>query len=140
MIGRRSLLRALGVAPLAARAAAEKAAASLAAVQMGVGEAHSGLPSAAPQSAGGYAVFKRSSILELALRTQADRDEIESLYYRAAYVAALDPDLAGKRSWSLAAKITFQRQRNVKRMMEQEMDRSPWDLLRGWFAAKEKWL
>ena len=34
-------------------------------------------------------------------------------------VGAIDHDLASKRSFSLAAKVTFQRQRNVERRIEE---------------------
>lgn len=47
------------------------------------------------------------------------RREIESLLYeQEQHVGRLDLDLATKRSFSLAAKVTFQRQRNVARRVE----------------------
>lgn len=58
--------------------------------------------------------------MRLALQDPDIRREIMAeCYARHKIVNALDPDIANKRSWSDMAKITFQRQRNVERDIEQ---------------------
>lgn len=60
------------------------------------------------------------------------KDEVESIIYEEQHhVYRLDADLAGLRSLSLAAKITFQRQRNVKQQIEgrYNLKESTWDRL-----------
>lgn len=47
------------------------------------------------------------------------RGLMSELYARQRVVHMLDPDIANKRAWSDMAKVTFQRQRNVERELEQ---------------------
>lgn len=42
----------------------------------------------------------------------------------------LDPDIAIYKSWSISAKIAFQRQRNVERELQSYLQRGPWSRLR----------
>lgn len=55
------------------------------------------------------------------------RKELETLLYEdERYVTRIDPDLASKRSFSLSAKVAFQRQRNVARRMEELQSNHSW--------------
>lgn len=69
-----------------------------------------------------------------ALKNPELRAELESLVYEDnRHVGWLDHDLASKRSFSLAAKVTFQRQRNVQRRIEQDvLESSPWRRISAW--------
>ncbi len=58
------------------------------------------------------------------------RKEIESLFYEEhKHVFRLDPDLANMKSFSLAAKIVYQRQRNVAHTIENYGGPSAWKRL-----------
>lgn len=72
--------------------------------------------------------FDARATLRKLLESPALRDEYSSLMFaRHRRVGALDLDLANKRSFSLAAKVTFQRQRNVEREIEEDAaELPPW--------------
>lgn len=117
--GRRSFLKAFAASPLAARAAAEKVAAELSGISQGVGYGSGevgGMSTSAP-SHPPPSVLNESTIRS-ALASAVARAEIESIFYEEGrHVSRIDYDLASKRSFSLAAKIAFQRQRNIARRM-----------------------
>lgn len=128
-LARRAFLRMLpaGVVagPAAARAAAEQAAAKLAGMDIG------GLGAQAELPRGQYApatYTDRAALMTRALRVPAVRAELTSLLFEEhRRVGFIDPDIANKRSFSLAAKITFQRQRNVERDIEFDLlEHHPW--------------
>lgn len=117
MTSRRSFLRVLGLtpvaAPLAAKAAADKAASDL----IGLGSMPS--PSPGYGISGGSPVqtvqdWKTKVLRFLSSATLPDWVE-EELRYRNRFVGYIDPDIACKRSWSLNVKIATQRDRNIER-------------------------
>lgn len=120
MTNRRSFLQLLGVAPIAGKKVAEETVARLSGVAMAPsGRTMSGGKSAQawpadnpPQTFDSQAAFKR------AIGSTLFRDELTSLLYdQHRQVNAIDPDIAVYRSFSLNAKIAFQRQRNVARQI-----------------------
>lgn len=132
-IGRRKFFQALTAAPLMARAAAEEAVKKLASIGA-IGHGVPGIDlhamvreiplsgqyeTASPANpAGDWRLLRqmRDDIIRKALETKKSRAELEALLYEEhRCVYGLDYDLAANRSMSLAAKVTFQRQRNVKR-------------------------
>lgn len=155
MIGRRSVLKFLGASPIVAREAAEQAAKSLSGVTRG-GMGMPGLdirdivradaPSTFPmndcanivgqQTGSDWRVVRemRDKIILDALRTKESRRELETiLYENHRTVHGLDHDIAANRSWSLAAKLVYQRQRNVERDIEHTMmNQNPWERARDW--------
>ncbi|MGY3393456.1 hypothetical protein ACVWW6_006047 [Bradyrhizobium sp. USDA 3311] len=129
MATRRRFLALLGVgsvsAPIAAKAAAEAEAAKLAGISGGLSAGAGGsLPSTcAPSADSGLRWLPYEERLEkiaLYVRTVGLPRVVEQEFWeRARSVTALDPDIAGKRSWSLAAKIHEQRQRNYRRLLDE---------------------
>ena len=124
---RRRFLSLLGIgaagAPLAAKAAADAEIAKLAGIsQSALSTTGIGLSAGMPQPVGGATgssykqmmigasdyvrMFGVPEVIEYELRDQSK------------WVAALDPDLASKKSWSMAVKILEQRQRNYERSVE----------------------
>lgn len=116
-MNRRGFLSALARTPvvgaLAGKMLADDAMAKLAGVQL------SGMTSGAAPL-GSYSTGPDPTPKDWArgLRDAATRKRVEAMMYeleRAVY--QLDPDLVAKRSFSLNAKIVFQRQRNVARRL-----------------------
>jgi hypothetical protein len=71
-----------------------------------------------------------------AFKNPQAKAEIESEFYRQnKYIDRLDPDLENKKSFSIAAKIAFQRQRIVADAMDREQQ-NPEDR----FSKFRKWL
>lgn len=146
MIGRRRFLQALGIGTVAAPAAAKQALDAMSADLAGVSTKAIGLgnPMPPPHSdgpGGALQAFDTRAALRKLLDNEAMRDEYTSIMFaRNRHVGWLDLDLANKRSFSLAAKVTFQRQRNVAREIADEaaetpLWRRPTELLRkatGW--------
>lgn len=129
MLGRRKFLALMGMAPaaapLAAKAALEKEAATYARVQ-----GLDGLAASMPENPASSAPEKVSRVLRTILSDKKMRDEFESLTYESyRHVSVLDPDIACTRSYSLAAKIAFQRQRNVARAINNDLHGWPWQRL-----------
>lgn len=120
VLARRGFLQTLMAAPFAARAAAAEAAA-LAGVSTS-GLMPGGLADTPQQPTGNYPEATPANMyadVAKALGNPAARADIESLVFeRGRHVAAIDPDLAVYRSFSLNAKIAFQRQRNVALELE----------------------
>lgn len=128
-MNRRRVLRLIGMGsvagPVAAKAAAESAAADLIGVTMLPGVMIAG----APQGATGIAELSTDQHRQ-ALLNPLTRRAVESLLYEDEQVVTrLDPDIACMRSFSLNAKITFQRQRNVERRMRGLQQKWPWQRL-----------
>lgn len=132
MSSRRSFLRLMGLSPIAAKAAADKAIADLSGTNLsgmaftppeygntGWQSLSSGAKASGPFDAGIETHAGRSKLLRLACKIPKLAQEFEAeLYEKHRYVGSLDTDIAIKQSFSLAAKITFQRQRNVERNRE----------------------
>jgi hypothetical protein len=123
MIGRRSVLKLLGLAPaaapLAAKAAADAEIAKLTGINVG---ASAGFYPTHP-GPGGSLGFDEYNKLKIAAAGYSEVGGIpefvrEQLWRNAQYVSYLDPDLASKRSWSMAVKIQTQRERNFQRQLE----------------------
>lgn len=118
MTTRRSALRALVALPFAGKAAAESAAASLSGIREGLG--HSAIYPNALSSVGPTHSEPTKAQVTRALLDPKARQEIESILFQQEYrsVSFIDADIAVHRSFSLSAKIAFQRQRNVERHLE----------------------
>lgn len=121
-MNRRSILKVIGLSPLAARAA-EQEAVMKASRMVGTFEQSGGAQLAAQVGIPANSLALPEGATPTAIRTAFlfpnKRAAIESiLFEEAREVLTLDFDLANSRALSLAAKITYQRQRNVKRQME----------------------
>jgi hypothetical protein len=127
MIGRRRVLQMLGVssvgAPLAARMESQKIAAQLGQVS-GAGLGGAPTPGVGQMEQGSSISLANK---KLALNIPGIREELQSLFYEVnRNVYAIDYDLATKKSFSLAAKITYQRQRNVAIHMKEQAGIVSW--------------
>lgn len=127
---RRGFLKLIGASPLAAKVAADEVSKSLA----GFGGAlppYGGYAGQAAVNGGLAASHPEKTDISRMLMDAAFRSQVESASYRRnRHVGYLDIDLATKKSFSLAAKATFQRQRNVQREIEEySVDlKSPWEM------------
>lgn len=155
--GRRRFFGAIAASPLAARQAAESAAKQLAGIGSLSGGVpisdlrdmvrempHSGLGAQGEASANtctqspakDWQVLRqlKDDIIRRALNTKQSRQELEALLYQdMRNVYSFDHDLASNRSMSLAAKVCFQRQRNVQREIDYMMlDQSLRTRIRDW--------
>jgi hypothetical protein len=132
MIGpstRRRVLSMLGMGAAAGAAAplslvqkqmVESAAIGLGGIQAGPSGNNSGGIGQAPAAAS-------PATWRLAMADPDLRAEIRSLLFEQhRFVDRLDPDLAGMRSFSLAAKLCFQRQRNVEHVMATRFEVAAW--------------
>lgn len=127
MLARRSFLKALPATPFAAKKAAENAAASISRIGAG------------PSLGLGLGVAQESTTAVSLGNIPTDKDwiklvgdvafrkELESIYYeRERSVSSIDPDIAVYRSFSLSAKIAYQRERNVARQVAALTDGNGW--------------
>lgn len=117
---RRRFFGFLGTAPLAARAAAEKTASDISGVWLNPPGYGQGTPASQAQLPPDQI---RSALLNL--RTKRMVEEI--LYEEERNISRIDPDLAVLRSFSLNAKVTFQRQRNVEWRLRNMQSGWTWD-------------
>jgi opacity protein-like surface antigen len=143
-MNRRRFFGLMAAAPIAAKATAQSAAADLAKIQVnGLGQYGA--------ISGGYSVGGLSpspdygidprSLLKKALLDPSKRAEIESLMFeRHRGVGAIDADLACYRTFSLNAKIAFQRQRNVRLALQEEVGESGWQRWHESFHKLTGWL
>lgn len=118
---RRNILALIGATPLAAREALETKAMSLAGVAGPEAPTPPyGMPAASSDPT-------KQQIIS-ALRIPSVREEMRSLLFEEHQrVGYLDHDLASKRSFSLAAKIVFQRQRNIERRLVEMQTEYTWN-------------
>lgn len=132
MKSRRSFLRVMGAAPLVAKGVAEEAAKSLAGIGLSSGTMLQGNPMAqAGIPVGADYRYPSAANISQMLLDKAFRELVEeAAYQNNRHVSYIDHDLASKRSFSLAAKVTFQRQRNVAREIDGYAREhvSPWHL------------
>lgn len=140
-VGRRSFLQLLGAAPVAVQDMAGRISFNSG------GPPHAELRHAlletcgtnlAPQAQVQASPLFTQAVQNRALRTvlaNGDR-EIEALCYEAhRNVYHIDADIAGRRSWSIAAKISYQRQRNVQREIQDTvLEDTSWHRIQGWKA------
>lgn len=125
MSNRRRVLQLIGLSPAAAPLAAKAAFDGEAMKLAGMVELSGGGGCPAPSA---NSDPSRAQI-RLALMNKSVRQEIEAnVYEQERFVGRLDPDLAALRSFSLNARIAFQRQRNVERRL-QDMQQD-WSWLR----------
>lgn len=122
MLGRRHFLRMIGVGAVAAPAASkialkelsEESMSKLSAISQGVG--YAGSPGA-NGSIGAYNVPAETWTKHL--RNKVFRAQLEDLLWeKHKQVCFIDPDLACMKSFSLNAKIAFQRRKNVERELK----------------------
>jgi hypothetical protein len=124
MIARRAALRLIGLAPALARAVANEAGGLATGINLG---GNVGTPQPALSTNG---VNERDQ-WKAALKIPGLRDDLVSaLYERYRHVGYIDHDIASMRSFSLAAKVTFQRQRNVARELYDNTNEGYWDRTR----------
>jgi hypothetical protein len=126
---RRGILGMLAASPIAGRAMAQDAAAQLS--KIGIGQAANVLNISAGQGIGTQGMLgggkpKMPDYKKL-LQSPLLRGEFESiLFERERSVGSIDPDIACLRSFSLNAKIAFQRQRNVSREIHNLQTENIW--------------
>lgn len=132
MIARRGVMRLLAGAPFVSKLAGEQAALVLSqGVQYNPPSSGGGLLSGGePVSQSADEVMPpdaKRAILKAALNVKDVRDRYDSiLYERYRHIERLDWDLAANKSYSLSAKIAYQRQRMVAREREEDIAMTPW--------------
>jgi hypothetical protein len=119
---RRKFFGFIAASPLAGRAAAQQMAERL-----------SGIPLTAPggMAEGGVSPTSAPDITHLQWRALLKLPEaraaiVSEIYKREHKVYRIDHDLGVKRSFSLAAKIAYQRERNVAHELELLTEQYPW--------------
>ncbi len=120
---RRRFFSFVGASPLAARAAAEKGMAEV----IGINANGLGNPNSGGAPLGGGDDSYRDQIIASGrfVETFGIPEVIESVIReQSRWVASLDPDIANKRSWSMAVKVMTQRQRNYDREINRIKRRS----------------
>lgn len=124
---RRGFLQIMGMTPFAAHGLSDEAVAELSRTEfLGVkpSPAHEGqVLSVNPVDS-----LEQAKYWKAAWQLPHLRKEIESLLYENnREVHSIDPDLAVKKSFSYMAKVTFQRQRNVEKDLQEDyFDETPW--------------
>jgi hypothetical protein len=143
---RRKFFGMVGTAPLAARGAAEAVTRQLAGIGAGLSY-NTGVftqPMAAQGQAGQLLGFQklRQEAFKRAVALPQWRGEIESiLYQQYRQIGNIDPDIAVMRSFSLSAKIAFQRQRVVARALKHDVMEEPtcWQQMSQWTERVLEW-
>lgn len=124
---RRSILAMIGMAPAAATLDAGTTIRSLSG---DVGGFPPYLGSTGPDQATSGATSERSAWLKAIM----DPDRTHALRMLAkdqvGTVTMLDPDIAAKRSWSMAVKVAEQRKRYIDRRIANEVEESSWVKMR----------
>lgn len=126
-LARRGFLRLMSAAPFAGKAVAEEAAARLSGV-VASGAGNHLIGAELPQSGRSALPDMTERHYRAAYQIPGLREAAETILYREQMreVSFIDPDLAVLKSFSLQAKITFQRQRNVQRYIERQQNEAPW--------------
>lgn len=123
-MNRRKILGLFATAPITAPLAAKELVEKSQLAEMGIKAALHNDAGAFPPSGFPYGPASASSddpyaLVSKALKIPGIRDKIKDIILPDLMnVYALDSDIANKRSFSLAAKITFQRQRNIERYLD----------------------
>ena len=129
MLSRRTIMRAIGLAPAAL---VTKEALDLKSVKLTTMVGLAG--DLSPVSSGHYnnsITAADRGLFRLKLAMPDFRAHLESvLYEQERIVAGIDYDIASKRSFSVAAKVTFQRQRNVERRLQAGSWGSSWERIK----------
>lgn len=117
-MNRRSVLRSIGIGALAAPTAASQAMEQLNTFPMAApGQLIGGMGNCS-QTPTPFAVSHWDMARQAFANPKLKSELWSQLFVEQSHVSFLDPDIANKRSWSLASKIAFQRQRNVERAYE----------------------
>jgi hypothetical protein len=132
-MNRRKFFGMMAAAPAAAKGAADMAVAELSRINVGAGALGQlgggsyGMPVGSyPTSAGQQRLFDPRELMRKALADPKQRAAMASLLFeKHRTVGVIDPDIACYRSFSLNAKVAFQRQRNVERDLDEECS-APW--------------
>ncbi len=120
---RRRFFSFMGASPLAAHIAAEKGMAEV----IGINASGLGNPNASGAPLGGGDDSYRDQVITSGrfVQTFGIPEVIDAtIREQARWVASLDPDIANKRSWSMAVKVMTQRQRNYDREINRIKRRS----------------
>lgn len=123
-MNRRSILKLIGAAPVAAPVVAREGAKAAGVSEFGWGPAYS--LSGAPDTgspvnvSGDHWQWLRKQVAD-ALSGKHDADIIQEVMQGS--VSVLDPDLAGSRSLSLSAAIRIQKERNIERRIRNNRER-----------------
>ena len=131
MIKRREFLGLMSTSPLFAKKATEDMSMKLSKIK-----AEYGSQSISHQVSVNRSTTVREELnadhYKMAMSFPIAREKIrEQLFAQNQKIYSIDNDLASKRSFSLAAKICYQRQRDVEaRLREMEMGSDPWDMVR----------
>jgi hypothetical protein len=126
-MNRRKILGLFSTAPFAAKQAVEAQAAALAHVEISGIHDHNPGGMGVEATSDGYTHEQVKRALLKPFIGDQIRERIKAEH---AHVYAIDYDLASKRSFSLAAKICYQRQRNIERELERMQRESNWYWLR----------
>lgn len=113
---RRGVLRLIGMAPIAAQVAAKEQA--LAKINLG---RHGLLQPGLAGYASGNANVPGSDHLHKQLKKLLSPGQRDKMRRQMSGPISLDPDLASSRSMSISAAVSIQRERNIDRMIEQEL-------------------
>ena len=135
-VGRRGFLRALGLSPIAAKAASDRALAEAMKVDLsGVGQG-GGVPAGSPGQVSALSSGQRRSLVANFLRQFSLPDwEVERMRKDARYVYALDADIANK-CWSMSVNILTQRERNFARAMGSAKEAGAYEAARDAFQQR----
>lgn len=111
-VERRKVLGFLALSPMAAKAVVEEGAAKLSGTRLGLSGYSGGME---PESVSPSGEIQKET-WSLVRGDAKALSELKSLFFeRERTIGLVDHDLASKRSFSLAAKIAYQRERNVHR-------------------------
>lgn len=126
-MNRRSILGVIAGAPFAGKAIAETAVGGV----LGIPPPSQGYVDSAGQCAANRIsepLVERSAALRTVLADKQAMSEIRDEMFREhRVVLSIDPDIMAMRSWSPMAKVTFQRQRNVERAIEEAFGDNDWN-------------
>lgn len=130
-LGRRAFLRFTALSPLAAKKAADAAAAELSGTIIAGHGNWYGSGDAPSNGSSGMDEPTKTDWRRM-LSNDVNRSEVESVMFEdERKVGFIEPDIAVARSYSLNAKIAYQRQRNVERRLRQLQEEWPWQKLEG---------
>jgi hypothetical protein len=135
-LARRGFLRLMSAAPFAGKAAAEHAAARLSGIS-GQGLVPGPVMYGSSGSTAGPVSSSDPSPEQVsrAMLIPGNRQRFIDMLWEEAYdVTYIDPDIAVHRSVSLAAKIAYQRQRNVQRRYERFTKGYPWSRINNFLS------
>lgn len=139
-MNRRGFFKLLGVAPVAAKAAADAEIAKVTTLGNGFVAPHL-LQGANGGGFPGSSSFDNNRLAAAAyMKLKGLPEHVrEQLWRNATYVGALDPDLAALKSFSMSVKILTQRERNFQRALEAQEHSFWYARASGLFRAATGW-